>query len=195
MGVDVVEVWAAQLDAGRFDGSVCSDGEHDRAASFGDRSAGARWLAARHFLRLTLARRLDRPPGALVFGVGAHGKPGADGVEFNLAHSGPVAVVAVAARPVGVDVEVPRRVARPAGVARRLGVPWPLSDAELLRWWCRTEALVKATGDGATRGLARVEERLGAEGWSVADLPLGGAAFGAVAARGDDWVVAGPTWA
>jgi 4'-phosphopantetheinyl transferase len=194
MGVDAVEVWAARLDAGRFDGSVCSDGEHDRAASFGDRSAGARWLAARHFLRLMLARRLDRPPGALVFEAGAHGKPATDGVEFNLAHSGPIAVVALAARPVGVDVEVPRRVARPAGVARRLGVPWPLSDADLLRAWCRTEALVKATGDGATRGLARVEERLGAEGWSVADLPLGDA-HGAVAARGNDWVVAGPAWA
>ena len=195
MAVEVVEVWAARLDAGHFDGSVCSDSEHDRAASFGDRRAGARWLAARHFLRLTLARRLDRPPAALVFELGAHGKPGTDGIEFNLAHSGAVGVVAMAGRPVGVDVEVRDRLARPDGVARRLGLPGPLTDAQVLRAWCRTEALVKATGDGATQGLARVEDRLGAQGWSVADLVLGRGAYGAVAAPGDDWVVAGPTWA
>jgi hypothetical protein len=55
--------------------------------------------------------------------------------------------------------------------------------------------LVKATGDGATRGLARAEERLGRDGWTAADLLLDGRAYGAVAAHGDDWVVAGPAWA
>jgi 4'-phosphopantetheinyl transferase len=192
--VDTVEVWAARLDTGCFDGSVCSGGEHARAAAFGNRSAGARWLASRHFLRVVLARRLDRPASALAFEASEHGKPRTDGAEFNLAHSGPIAVVAVASRPVGVDVEVPRRIARPAGVARRLGLPWPLADDAVLRAWCRTEALVKATGEGATRGLACVEDRLRGE-WSVADVPLGDAAVGAVAARGDDWVVVGPTWA
>jgi len=193
--VERVEVWAARLDAGAFDGSVCSDGEHDRAASFGAHLAGARWLAAHHFLRLTLGRRLDRPPAVLVFEVGAHGKPAVDGVEFNLAHSGGVAVVAVAQRPVGVDVEVRRPISRPEGVARRLGLAWPVGDDALLRAWCRTEALVKATGDGATQGLARAEERLGPAGWTVADLALGDGIEGAVAARGADWVVAGPVWA
>jgi 4'-phosphopantetheinyl transferase len=207
MGVEAVEVWAADVDSGRFDGSVCNAAEHDRASSFGDRRAGARWLAARHFLRVVLSRRLQVAPAALVFEFGPHGKPsasgtwgtsstsGTSGTEFNLAHSGGLAVVALASRPVGVDVEVRRRVARPEGVARRLGVAWPVTDEELLRAWCRTEALVKATGDGATRGLARVEERLGRDGWTVADLHLGEDTCGAVAAQGDDWVVAGPAWA
>jgi 4'-phosphopantetheinyl transferase len=195
MGVDRVEVWAARLDDGRYDGSACSDGEHARAASFAHSAAAARWLAARHFLRDVLGRRLQRPPAALTFAEGPHGKPSVPGAEFNLAHSGPVAVVAVAARPVGVDVEVRRAIARPAGVARRLGAPRPLSTEELLRAWCRTEALVKATGDGATQGLARAEERLGAHGWRAVDLDLGAGACGAVAAQGDDWVVLGPVWA
>jgi 4'-phosphopantetheinyl transferase len=193
--VDAVEVWATRLDTAALDGSVCTPEEHARAASFGARIAGARWLAARHFLRLTVGRRVDRAPAALEFAVGEHGKPTVDGVEFNLAHSGPLAVVAVAPRPVGVDVEVRRSIARPAGVARRLGLEWPTSEDALLRAWCRTEALVKATGDGATQGLAHAERRLGAMGWAVADLAIGGDAHGAVAAQGDDWVVAGPVWA
>jgi len=195
MAVDAVEVWVARLDTGRFDGSVCSDDEHDRAASFGHRSAAARWLAAHHFLRVMLGRRLDRPPAALTFELGQHGKPAVAGTEFNLAHSGPIAVVALGVRPVGVDVEVRRTVARPDGVARRLGLAPPVTDQQLLRAWCRTEALVKATGDGATLGLARVEERLGRAGWTVEDLVLGEGACGAVAAQGDDWVVVGPAWA
>ena len=207
MGMDAVDVWAADVDSGRFDGSVCNAAEHARAASFGDRRGGARWLAARHFLRVVLSRRLEVPPAALVFELGPHGKPttpstsgtsrtsGTSGTEFNLAHSGGIAVVALATRPVGVDVEVHRTVARPEGVARRLGVAWPVTDEQLLRAWCRTEALVKATGDGATRGLARVEERLGREGWRVADLVMGDGLHSAVAAHGDDWVVVGPIWA
>jgi 4'-phosphopantetheinyl transferase len=195
----IVDVWAGRLD-GAWDGAgVCTRGELDRAAAFGHRSAGARWLAARHVLRTVLAERLGCRPDALVFETGPHGKPSVPGIEFNLSHAGSIAVVAVAARPVGIDVEVRRRIANPAGIAHRLGLEWGgLSGADqtaaLLRAWTRTEALVKATGDGASAGLAGVEERLAPEGWMVVDLDLGTSAVGAVAARGSDWVVAGPRW-
>ncbi len=196
---DTVEVWAADLDRARFDGSICSSGEHARAARYRDPLAGARWLAAHHLLRSLLAERLGGAPAELEFSEGPHGKPAVAGVEFNLAHSGGLAVVAIADRPVGVDVETPRTFARPAGVARRLGLVWdavPAGDREsaLLRAWTRTEALVKATGDGASAGLAGAEERLTPKGWVVVDLELGGVAVGAVAARGSDWSLHGPTW-
>jgi 4'-phosphopantetheinyl transferase len=194
-----VDVWAARLRAGRDDDGVCSPAERDRAARFRDPAAGARWLAARHLLRSLLAARLDRHPDALEFSTGPHGKPSVPGIEFNLSHAGSIAVVAVAERPVGVDVEVPRRIAHPAGVARRLGlrlheIPEADQPATLLRAWTRTEALVKATGDGASAGLACAEERLAMAGWVVVDLDLGTEAVAAVAARGPDWVVAGPRW-
>jgi len=196
---DTVEVWAAHLDRARFDGSVCSSGEHARAARFRDPLAGARWLAAHHLVRVLLAERLGGAPTELEFSEGPHGKPAVAGIEFNLAHSGGLALVAIAGRPVGVDIEAPRRFVRPAGVARRLGLVWdalPAGDRDgaLLRAWTRTEALVKATGDGASAGLAGAEERLAPAGWAVADLDLGGVAVGAVAARGADWSVHGPTW-
>jgi len=190
--VESVEVWVASLDSPRLDGGACSDGEHDRVARFADPLAAARWRAARHLLRLVIGERVGRDPRRLVFAEGPHGKPSVDGVEFSLAHSAEVAVIAVAGRAVGVDVEVPRRLHRPTGIARRLGVAEDTGPEDLLRLWTRTEALVKATGDGASAGLARVEVRLGHAGWTVRDLDLDLDAVGAVAARGTDWTVSGP---
>jgi 4'-phosphopantetheinyl transferase len=194
-----IEVWAAVLAPDDLDGSACNVGERDRAARFHDPLVGARWLAARHLLRTLLATRLGCRPDTLQFEEGPHGKPFVRGIEFSLAHSGRLAVVAISTRAVGVDLEVPRPFVRPVGVARRLGLDWgalPHRDRSgaLLRAWTRTEALVKATGDGASGGLSRVEDRLAPDGWVVVDIDLGAAAVGAVAARGRDWVVVGPTW-
>ena len=127
-----------------------------------------------------------------MFSEGPHGKPSVEGVEFSLAHSGDVGVVAVADRAVGVDVEVPRRIGRPEGIARRLGVTDDTGPEELLRLWTRTEALVKATGDGASAGLARVEERLAPAGWTVRDLDFDDGARRRGGRAGTDWTVVGP---
>ncbi len=188
----MVDVFVSRLEPVTED--ACSSDEHDRARRFRDPLSGARWLAARHLVRTLVGEALGVDPAAVEFTPGPHGKPAVPGIEFNLSHAGPIAVVALAAAPVGVDVEVPRRIANPAGVARRLGVPPDTPPDALLRAWTRTEALVKATGEGASGGLARVEQRLGPAGWTVADLDLSPAAIGAVAAQGLDWVVAGPRW-
>jgi 4'-phosphopantetheinyl transferase len=192
MPMPTVDVWAARLEPVPG-GGACNRDERDRAARFRDPRVGARWLASRHLLRALLAERLGRDPAALEFSTGPHGKPAVPGIEFSLSHAGRIAVIALSSRPVGVDVEVPRRLARPGGVARRLGLPPDTPPASLLRAWARTEALLKATGDGASAGLARAEQRLGPEGWVVSDLDLGPAAIGAVAAQGT-WVVDGPRW-
>jgi 4'-phosphopantetheinyl transferase len=190
--VDRVDVLAARLEPVADD--ACSSDEHDRAGRFRDPLSGARWLAARHLVRTLLGEALGVGPAAVEFTPGPHGKPAVPGIEFNLSHAGAIAVVAVSPRPVGVDVEVPRRIVNPRGVARRLGLPADTPPDVLLRAWTRTEALLKATGDGASAGLAGVEQRLGSAGWVVHDLDLGAPALGAVAAVGVDWVVAGPRW-
>jgi 4'-phosphopantetheinyl transferase len=192
MPMTTVDVWAARLEAVQ-DGGVCSREERDRAAHFADPAVGARWLAAHHLVRTLLAERLGEDPAALEFGTGPHGKPALRGIEFSLSHAGPIAVVAISSRPVGIDVEVPRRISRPAGVARRLGLAPDTPPPSLLRAWARTEALLKATGDGASAGLSRAEQRLAPVGWVVRDLDLGPSAIGAVAARGV-WAVHGPRW-
>ena len=187
-----MDVWAARLQSVPG-GGVCNRDERDRAARFRDPAVGARWLASHHLVRALLGQRLGRDPAALEFSTGPHGKPAVSGIEFSLSHAGSIAVVAISSDPVGVDVEVRRRLHNPAGVARRLGLPTDTASRAVLRAWTRTEALVKATGDGASAGLSGVEQRLAPAGWIVVDLDLGPPAIGAVAARGA-WALDGPRW-
>ena len=89
-------------------------------------------------LREILGRYLGRPANELQFERNEHGKPrlarAGDGLEFNLSHSGSLALVAVARREVGVDVEW-IRTKRPVDFYRR---------------WADREARVKCLGTGLT---------------------------------------------
>lgn len=89
-------------------------------------------------LREILGRYLGRSAGELRFERGRHGKPRleapADELGFNLSHSGSLALVAVARREVGVDVER-IRAKRPVDFYRR---------------WADREARVKCLGTGLT---------------------------------------------
>jgi 4'-phosphopantetheinyl transferase len=134
-------------------------GEHldvDERASARRRVDGARWTVARAALRSVLGEALDQAPAALTFATGPHGKPELPGspLRFNLSHSGDRALIALAHEvEVGVDVERTNRrstaVERSLTEGERAGLP---DDAdrhvELLRIWCRKEALAKAIGGG-----------------------------------------------
>jgi 4'-phosphopantetheinyl transferase len=145
-------------------------------------------------------------PRALGFAEGPNGKPAldtdAEGLRFNLSHSGDVALIAVAlAREVGVDVELPRRAVDHVAIARRvLGdakAQWlaaldPVDRArEFLRVWVRWEAVLKCRGTGI--GGADQPER----GWDpwVAELPIAAPAAAALAVEGGPCVVRTWRWA
>jgi phosphopantetheinyl transferase len=93
-------------------------------------------VASRRALREILGRYLGLPADELRFETGQHGKPrlaAPEGeLEFNLSHSGSLALVAVARREVGVDVERIRS-KRPVDFYRR---------------WADREARVKCLGTG-----------------------------------------------
>lgn len=95
-------------------------------------------VASRRALREILGRYLDLPANELQFEANQHGKPrlaSAEGeLAFNLSHSGSLALVAVARREVGVDVER-IRTKRPVDFYRR---------------WADREARVKYLGTGLT---------------------------------------------
>jgi len=95
-------------------------------------------VGSRQALREILARYLGLPANELRFERGRHGKPrlATPGAElgFNLSHSGSVALVAVARREVGIDVERIRS-KRPVDFYRR---------------WADREARVKYLGTGLT---------------------------------------------
>lgn len=123
---------------------------------------------------------------------GPHGKPYVDGVHFSLSHTQGLVAVAVAADPVGIDVEVvtPRfDAAELAGVAltgteraRFDTLPAEVKVAAMLRTWTRKEALLKADGRGLSVspdrvGVAAAEEPPALVEWTETDRPAGAQLF------------------
>jgi 4'-phosphopantetheinyl transferase len=167
-------------------------------------------VVARAALRSILSGYLDQPPGCLAIAYGPHGKPFVvGGPEFNLAHSHELALCAVAARPVGVDLEWRRPIEGLAAVAASAFSPKErealaaLPTAQRLdaffRCWTRKEAYVKARGDGLrapldgfdvsldptdARLLASRLDPAEPSRWSLASLEPDGAYVGALAIEG-----------
>ena len=130
-----------------------------------------RFVIAHGALRRILADYLDVMPGVLEFVTGEHGKPALTpiagpqpaAVEFNLSHSGDLALVAVTrANPVGVDVEQWDEGVECMELAERFFSP---NERRALRAlakapnhvvagffaaWTRKEAYLKATGSIST---------------------------------------------
>jgi 4'-phosphopantetheinyl transferase len=198
LGEGAVHVWVTDLDAVRLGhDDLLSREERTRAARFMRERDGKRWARSRELLRALLGEYLRSDPSALRFVTGAHGKPellgDSRGLCFNLAHSGGVALYALASRgPVGVDVEtatsridvlaVTKRAFSPA-TARRLGeLDGEIREREFLRQWVRHEATLKCLGTGLGGGDT---DALGRRPW-VAELEVGrGTAVAAVAAMGE----------
>ena len=171
-------MWAAWLDVTgeALDGfrATLSAPERERAARFAAQRERNRFVAARGLLRAILGSALGADPQAVEFLYDAKGKPslgGApalSGLQFNLAHSGGLAVFAVAhGRKVGVDVEQLRPVPelshlveRYFSTAERAEMKRLAGEEELrgfFRIWTRKEAWLKATGEGITGPLASID--------------------------------------
>ena len=208
-----VHVWRAALDAPAehvqaFAQTLSAD-EAARAATFREAQARRRFVVAHGVLRAILARYLNVAPACVRFVYGQHGKPylaadfAASGIEFNLAHAGELAVVAVArTRAVGVDVEEVRPLPDLEAMARRyfsaretqalLALPAAQRHESFYRYWTRREAWLKARGDGlagAWEGsdIARLERAQSNPPFGLRRLPLPHGYVGAVAAAGSDW--------
>ncbi|GAA1704995.1 4'-phosphopantetheinyl transferase superfamily protein [Fodinicola feengrottensis] len=171
-GSDTCQVWWARTADARDELlAVLPAAERDRHRAYVRANDRALYLVAHALTRLLLAERLEQPPADIVFSrvcvhCGAdHGKPllPGSGWETSLSHSGGwVAVALAAGHPVGVDVE---------WIDRALDVEslrdTVLAQAEqrvlaagppegFFTYWCRKEALLKATGDGLAISPARL---------------------------------------
>src|SRR5262249_7381076 len=137
--------------------STFSEREEDRFRSFGTDALRSRGAAARGPLREVLGRALEIAPAAVRFRYGAHGKPHLVGstLEFNISHSGDLAVIALSQVEVGVDVELPRprrsddiarRFYAPGEIERLFAEPDPAARADsFFRLWTCKEAFLKVT--------------------------------------------------
>jgi 4'-phosphopantetheinyl transferase len=197
MGEGAVHVWRADLqDVDAELGQLLCEQELARAErllSAGDR---LRWMRCRGVLRALLGRYLGLDPRALDFSLGEHGKPsldtpGAGSLQFNLSHSGNLALYAVSqAGAVGIDVETARRRANEPGIAARVlgdaeaerlrGLDPETRTREFLRAWVLHEAAIKCRGAGLGRPSAGSIPR---EQWT-AELDVGPRAAAAVVVEG-----------
>ncbi len=168
-----LRIWRVDLAARThsIDRDVLSADELARATRFVHETDRRRYLAARHALRQLLGAIVGREPAALAFVVDRFGKPRLqDGgtLEFNVSHSAGECLIAICdGQPVGVDVEVLKRMRDADALARRHFTA--AEQAELAHYdgaertraflacWTRKEACLKALGVGLSLPPASIE--------------------------------------
>lgn len=159
-----IRLWQVDLNA-PAEARLLSPDERARAERLLIPEKRRRCIAARAGLRLILGEVAGSPPESLILGAHPDGKPFLDdesGWEFNLAHSGDTALVAVARRPVGIDLERERPLNgvkhmaeiafSPQEQTEFSQLPAECQHVAFFRTWTRKEALLK--GDGAGFRLA-----------------------------------------
>jgi 4'-phosphopantetheinyl transferase len=177
---------------------VLDEEERERHARFRRAADRDRYQAAHVGVRLLLGHYLGVPPGELRFsrhcrhcGAG-HGKPvvewPATHLDFSLTHSGDWVGLAVAAQPVGIDVQestdgtdvaaLSASVLAPAELRWWAGQPAESARPAFFGYWARKEALLKATGHGLAVPMNRItltppDEPARLVDWS-AERPLDG---------------------
>ncbi len=156
-----------------------------------------RYVVTRALVRTVLAGYLDRPPASVPLVQWPHGKPrldAAEGLCFNLSHSGTILVVAVTAgTEIGVDVEFVRPMRRDVQLARRwfseadaaslAAAPSALRAQRFMELWTRREAIAKLSGAGLW-GSSSLDSQNAAVGTSVFNVDVAPGYAAAVAVTG-----------
>ncbi|MCB5179845.1 4'-phosphopantetheinyl transferase family protein [Streptomyces antimicrobicus] len=208
-----VSVWSLDTTSDVVGGLRVADAERTLDAAERERAGRLvrpadrqRYRASHLGLRVLLGNALGLPPEAVELGREdchccgePHGRPVVvgGGVRFSLSHSGDVAYVALAAVPVGVDVEAVPSAAAVADVLNTLharetaelrALPEAARPPALARLWARKEAYLKATGAGLALGLAEpyvgsAQAPAPVAGWDLSDLPAPAGYAAALAVR------------
>ncbi|MFC8538359.1 4'-phosphopantetheinyl transferase family protein [Streptomyces sp. NPDC057249] len=216
----VVDVWTLRIPdhaaTAAARAGILDAEETARAAGFLDPAARARYVASHVGLRVLLGTRLGTAPQdvslvrercGLPGCAKPHGRPavaGRTGLHFSLSHAGDFALYALAATPVGADIEAPdtagdglERMARRLHPDERRAVdalaPALRGDA-LLGCWVRKEAFLKGIGTGLPGGVGAHHVGLasalappwappGPAGWALLDAPAPDGCRAAVALK------------
>lgn len=158
-----VDVWQVDLDEPGWQphATVLSDDERQRASRFLRALHRQRFTHARTALRHVLACYVADGDPRMLITYGEFGKPQLAGaaVHFNVSHSEGLALIAVAAVEVGVDVEsmqraafdinhLDRQICSAAELQQLQGLPAARRSAALYRLWTQKEAWSKHSGHG-----------------------------------------------
>ncbi len=190
------------LDGRPNDGAyrVLDASERDRAERFHRNEDRQRFMQTRVALRRLLGERLAMDPAAVAFITVGRGRPvlagsaSSAGLHFSVSHAGEHAMVALADRPLGVDVEIVRSEAWSPTMAAlvlsadELGfiAAEPEPDLAFFRCWTRKEAYVKTGHQGLSDGLRNVSltPGPGPAGYLIVDRTLEAGVHVACAVKG-----------
>ena len=167
-----IHIWSFPTKASRyvvtaFEGTLVHE-ERDRALRFRFDHLYASFIIAHGALRHLLGHYLNCNPSEVAFVYGVKGKfalASPSSIQFNLTHSGNLAVIALTTGlEIGVDVEHMRPLSDIQQIADQFFCPEeasevmsaPQTERELafFRCWTRKEAYIKATGDGLSAPLS-----------------------------------------
>ena len=183
--------------------------ESARLAAFRRAQDRDAYVVAHVSLRRLLAERLEQDPEAVSLlrepcshCGGPHGRPYVlgRGVHFSLSHTRGMVLIALASRPVGIDVEtlldapvVDELISQlhPDEAAELAVVPYEARPRAFARCWTRKEAVLKATGVGLNVEPALTYVGTGAQpasqqAWLLADVATEPGYAAAVALRRPD---------
>jgi 4'-phosphopantetheinyl transferase len=190
-GVGGIEVWIVDLDQGDSEvvdppieamfGEILSDDEIARARRLIRPRDRLRFGRCRAAVRTILGQLEGITPSSLKFGSGPHGKPyvegetpngGSSAIEFNVSHSGGLALIAATrGRSIGVDLEQIRAIREADRIiesfftkveqAQFAEIAAAERDAAFMRGWTRKEAILKGLGKGLAGGPSRYETMFG----------------------------------
>lgn len=221
---DDVHVWRASLDlpASRVrevHHTLAAD-ESSRAARFHFQRDRQHFIVARGLLRNILSRYLGIQPEQLRFCYSPSGKPalvaapGQDALNFNLSHSGHLALYALTrVRQIGIDLERIRVDFEYEQIAERFfsrrertalqACPAKMKPEAFFNCWTRKEAYIKARGEGLSLPLDQFDVSLvpgepaallstrdnsqEVVRWSLQELSPGSGYVAALAVEGHSW--------
>jgi 4'-phosphopantetheinyl transferase len=205
-----VHIWWLHLDLEPGDPEknrgLLSAEEQARAGRFHFARDRRRFVCGRALVRTLLSQYLGEDPARIPLRVSPSGKPFLAGSDFhfNLSHCEDRGVLAIASRPVGVDLEKLRNVPEALAIAERLftdsenralrGFSVQRRSEAFLRCWTRKEAYVKARGGGLAttpldafevsleRGSSRlILKEQAEEDWALYDVEAGSEWVGSLA--------------
>jgi len=191
----------SRLNLGKFRAVLAAD-ESERAARFHFEQGRDNYVVARGVLRMLLGDYLKLEPSAVRLTYSAHGKPAlsadhASDLQFNLSHSGSLALIAFTrgAR-IGVDIErirpefdgqrIADRFFTETEAAALRACPDSLRTRRFARQWTRKESFIKAHGEGLSYPLnafsvlessadaleIAISGKTGVSDWCVRDLDV-----------------------
>jgi 4'-phosphopantetheinyl transferase len=221
---DQVHVWRVPLDFSptgvNWLAQFLSKDERNRADRFHFDSDRNHFIAARAWLRIIIGNYLRVEPAELRFDYSRYGKPSlakpfaeVTGLNFNLAHSGELAVLGMTLRrQIGIDVErisgkvaheeIAQRFFSSSEIACLSAMPQAARPRAFFNCWTRKEAFIKAKGLGLSLDLDQFDVTLDdeevallrtqwdhneVEQWSLRALDVGSGYVAALAVEGRDW--------